>query len=100
MAIIVKFTEAQLVAAHLLAAQARDRPEVAERYALDRQALIALTEKFAAAQPGFVELKKDEADLLIGEFKTLAEVSIEAGSAAESISSHRNMIAKIEAASA
>jgi hypothetical protein len=101
MAIIVKFTEAQLVAALMLSAQARDQRYIAKRYPqLDHADLVKLAEKFAAAQPGFVELTKAEAGLLIGEFKNLAEVSIAAGSAVDDISSHRNIVAKIEAASA
>lgn len=100
MAIIVKFTPSQLGGARAHSAVARDNPEVADRYGLDSDQLAALADKLAAAQPGFVELTREEAALLVGEFNAELAEAVAADKPAEVITSLRNIIAKIEAAAA
>jgi hypothetical protein len=117
MAIIVKFTQAQLAEAQRLAAAVRDnKPSVKAYPNMDREEYVALASKLAAAAPGFVELTLKEAALLVSEFEKLVVITemVAEGSAPvgvddameamciqqQNIASYRNIIAKIEAASA
>lgn len=100
MAIIVKFTPSQLAGAVMHAEAARDNPEVADRHELEMDQVLALADKLGAAEPGFVELTRGEAALLVGEFNAELAEAVAADKPAEVITSMRNIIAKIEAAAA